>query len=115
MGKTLCNLCSLSCEIGEYDNYGLLNAEVSGGYESTPGNGNGALDDTMKYTFSLCEFCLDWLFTQFKIPVRMECYMNSGPPEPFVPAKDRVISDNWRKMKDEFFTEWHKRNTARGQ
>jgi hypothetical protein len=45
-----CNLCGLSCMLGPKDlqyrmSHGLLNIEVSGGYDSTPGNGYGTLGD----------------------------------------------------------------------
>lgn len=42
--------------------YGLIEAQVSGGYDSTD------LEDCKNYTFSLCEPCLGALFKTFKIP-----------------------------------------------
>ena len=128
--ETLCNLCGLPCTLGgdPYPDFraGLISAVVQGGYESTAGNGYGALDDMTSYNFSLCEFCLDWLFSQFKIPVEVKDYMGSSggydfedpntkpwKPEPWKPAADRVNEDDWRKMKDEFFSEFNKRNEAR--
>jgi hypothetical protein len=83
MSDILCNLCALSCDLPtgpaddpKPDPHGLIEKEVLGHYASTPGNGHGALDDTTAYKFSLCEWCLDWLFTQFKIPplVREWCF-----------------------------------------
>lgn len=121
----LCNLCGLSCDLPheEVENWpkyshGLLEQSVTGSYDSTPGNGNGALDDVTRYTFSLCEFCLDWLFCQFKILPKVEDYQ--GPKgyveiEKFRPAKERVENDDWRRFKDEFFAEFEKRNRARNE
>jgi hypothetical protein len=110
-----CNLCGLSCKLNsEFDtdnDYGLK-AKVSGGYLSTPGAGYGALDDSNLYKFSLCEFCLDWLFTQFKIPVNI-VDMIDYKGEKFKPAANRVKDDDWRKEKDKFFAEYKKRNVAR--
>jgi len=114
-----CNLCGLSCRLtGPGSDFnelsGLIDCKVSGGYDSTPGNGAGALDDTTQYEFSLCEFCLDWLFVQFKVPVEVSDYMNpDSPKEKWVSAKDRVCKDDWRGMKTVFFDEFKKRNQAR--
>ena len=77
----LCNLCRLTTWVGPDSEMacseanGLIDAHASGGYESTPGNGHGALDDITTYHFSLCEFCLDWLFSKFMLPVKMTDYM----------------------------------------
>ncbi len=120
----LCNLCGLSCKppnpsFSENEDLGLIDCVVSGGYDSTPGNGEGALDDTIAYEFSLCEFCLDWLFVQFKIPVTVSDYPIFETPGfnkrkfDWISAKDRVLNDHWRKMKKEFFAEFEKRNKAR--
>jgi hypothetical protein len=114
----LCNGCGYSCaltsgtrtELG-----GLLMARVCGGYFSTPGNGCGALDDATAYSFSLCEFCLDWLFAQFKIPVATTNYMEGDAPDaPWKPAEARVAVDGWRKMKGKFAVEAALRATTRG-
>lgn len=141
-----CNLCGLSCllrsdsreprsELG-----GLVDAEVLGGFESTPGNGRGALDDGVRYRFSLCEFCIDWLFGQFRIPVAVDSYMDDCCPlpgetldetetrtggivkllrdpleQPWRPAAERVEADEWRRMKDEFRAEKARRDAARGR
>jgi hypothetical protein len=111
----LCNLCGESCnfhaDVKQPD--GLVDQKVVGGFDSTPGNGSGALDDTCVYTFSLCEFCLDWLFTQFKIPPEVRCLSNYGEPEPWKPAAQRVTEDEWRKQKQRFFKEAARRAAAR--
>lgn len=115
----ICNLCGLSCLLrkeegsGMAEVGGLLNAEVWGGYESTPGNGSGALDDTTQYRFSLCEFCLDWLFEQFQVPVST----SDGCLETVAwrPAAERIDRDEWRKMKEPFFAEQRKRAEARAR
>lgn len=47
---------------GHTNAYGLIEATVSGGYDSN------ALEDMESYTFSLCEPCLKVLFDTFKHP-----------------------------------------------
>jgi len=115
--KHLCNLCGLPCwvdhpgvpdSVDTETNMGLIGAEVSGGYESTPGNGYGALDDLVTYSFSLCEFCLDWLFRRCVIPPT-----TNQTEEVFVGAADRVALDAWRKKKSVFYDEEMRRNGAR--
>ena len=91
---------------------GLVDAEVSGGYSSTPGNGSGALDDRTSYRFSLCEFCLDWLFSQFKIPPAVKD-MDGDPIGPWKPAAQRVMEDVWRIKRQEFFIDQRRRELAR--
>lgn len=143
-----CNLCGLSCIVGPEtlvdgrenpgrELNGLIRAKVVGGYESTPGNGCGALDDMSRYTFSLCEFCLDWLFGQFTVPVAVDDVMNDFVPRDgetreecvermglariggrqdklaWRPAAVRVRQDAWRSMKSEFFAESLRRMMAR--
>jgi len=110
-----CNLCGLSCRLGDGPEIGgLINAVVRGGYYSTAGNGSGALDDGHSYKFSLCEWCLDWLFSQFTIPVKAGSYHLSNEPEPsWRPAWHRVTEDTWRTYESEFFNEYNKRNEAR--
>lgn len=119
----LCNLCGLTCMLGSLDApegradhicyaaHGLIDAEVLGGYLSTPGNGEGALDDMSRYKFSLCEFCLDWLFSRCVIPVKV---MDFDEEEDFRPAVERVNDEPWRKDKDSFFREYERRARARG-
>lgn len=118
-------------EVGDpaHDEYGLVNQEVSGGYQSTVGNGHGALDDLNTYRFSLCEFCLDHLFQQFVIPVKVGEFclsqMVKGNGDRFVPqstfnenvpfrrAAQRLEEDEWRRDKHSFYREHARRNQAR--
>ena len=119
-----CNWCGETCllvdrgrtghVVTDRDRHGLIDAVVSGGYESTPGNGQGALDDCSSYKFSLCEFCLDHLFTQFKIPPTVAEYGSGGGEYPFTPAAERVAKDDWRPMKEAFFAEARRRAEKRG-
>lgn len=112
-----CNLCGHPCGVlrreddGGDREMGLVDTVVHGGYWSTPGNGNGALDDCSSYRFSLCEFCLDWLFQRFVIPVDTGSHLGDEPP--FRPAAQRVREDEWRSSKARFFEEFEKRNAAR--
>jgi len=111
----VCNMCGLSCMLRSdpyHDCNGLLNSTVQGGYESTPGNGSGALDDMTRYMFSLCEWCLDDMFQKFKIPPRVQDY-HSDVVEPYVSAPDRVVNESWRRGKEEFFAEHKRRHIAR--
>lgn len=85
---------------------------VVGGYDSTPGNGEGALDDMDRYSFVLCEFCLDHLFQMFRVPPKVEPEWGGGPIQ-FRPAHVRVKEDAWRKQKDRFFAEEKRRADAR--
>jgi len=104
----------LGCQEDFRGPHGLVDQMVSGGYESTPGNGHGALDDMTWYRFSLCEFCLDWLFSQFKVPVKTGCYTSNdlpGEEEVWRPAAQRVTEDEWRGMKEAFQFE-HDRHVA---
>jgi len=114
-----CNLCGEACTAPHNaDNalspMGLINCTVSGGYDSTPGNGHGALDDSTSYTFSLCEWCLDWLFAQFKHSPTTSDYMSPDfKPGAWRRAQERVEADEWRTQKKEFFEELIHRNRAR--
>jgi hypothetical protein len=138
-----CNMCGLSCFLGPKGSpargpHGLIDAHVIGGYESTPGNGDGALDDFVRHRFSLCEFCLDWMFSQFVVPVTVDDPMNEQlplegesledamvrldgfvqlvkreEPEAWEPAAKRVAKDEWRKTKDKFFAEAALRTASR--
>lgn len=115
--KPLCNMCGLSCasphfDVGQTDPMGLVGCTVQGGYDSTPGNGCGALDDMSSYTFSLCEFCLDRLFVRFKHPPVVTCH-HDDLVEAWQPAEQRVREDDWRKDKDAFFKEQARRDAAR--
>jgi len=138
--EPLCNLCGLTLCLGSAGYrapHGLVNAKVVGGYSSTPGNGEGALDDLDGYKFSLCEFCLDWLFGKFAVPVETYAPMNeflmevgetveealkkrgmvklspSDEPGPWRPAAQRVQEEEWRKDKEQFFAEKARRDKAR--
>lgn len=119
--STNCNLCGLPCLLNGEDKHsntgGLINSYVSGGFDSTAGNGYGALDDGTTYCFSLCEFCLDWLFSCCIIPpVIYSCFYNEDPPEVFKPAAQRIEDDQklgFRKMGDVFFKEKERRDAAR--
>lgn len=115
-----CNWCGETCLlidpgrnriVTKLDRHGLIDVTVSGGYESTPGNGQGALDDCSSYKFSLCEFCLDHMFTQFKVPPQTSSCVGEEPP--FRPAAERVRTDEWRQMKDAFFAESARRADKR--
>ena len=94
-----CNLCGESCVIFDDGQMsilgGLFYADAIGGYSSTPGNGYGALDDGCTYKFSLCEFCLDWLFGRFRVPVTVTG-RTGDEAEPWRPARVRVAEDGWR-------------------
>jgi hypothetical protein len=48
--------------------YGLVDAELSGGFYSDP------LSDCTTYRFSLCEKCVMELFETFKVPPHVETY-----------------------------------------
>ncbi len=113
MTEHKCNFCGmpLVLEAGSGPK-GLVDAEVSGGYSSTPGNGSGALDDNTSYRFSLCEFCLDWLFSQFKIPPAVKD-MHGDPIGPWKPAAQRVMEDEWRIKRQEFFIDQRRHELAR--
>ena len=120
-----CNLCGLPCDIyGSIPEEirtpsGLIDAKVTGGYDSTPGNGFGALDDCSQYKFSLCEWCLDWLFEQFIISPEEKgigAFSHlDGPPIEWKPARQRVEEDDWRTLKKEFAEEYERRNLARSK
>lgn len=116
--EKFCNLCGLTCRLNDMDsfdcNYGLIDAKAEGGYASTPGNGSGALDDCIGYEFNLCEFCLDWLFSIFKIsPSVFDHVTGKYINEQYLSAENRVAKDDWRKMKKEFFEEKERRDLAR--
>jgi hypothetical protein len=116
-----CNVCGLTCWLGtdgnpSNANYGLINASVMGGYESTPGNGEGALDDMTKYTFNVCEFCCDWLFTHMKIAPHVAYQMGDATEEEeaWRSAEERIKTEpQWRKNSELFFIEKTKRDRAR--
>jgi hypothetical protein len=115
----VCNMCGLSCALGEKtplaSNYGLIHARVSGGYCSTAGNGDGALDDGTTYVFSLCEFCLDHIFGKFQVPVKVGSYFNSSVEveDEWIPAQERIKRDAWRQGEQHFFEEKRRHDVAR--
>lgn len=146
MKDTICNICGHPCLLGPlpgvpkdgrldinikadmvanpyyWDEGGLINCRVMGGYNSTPGNGEGALDDCTSYTFSICEFCLDYLFTKMIIPpavhqvfglFEIDEEKTKEHPEVFRSAAQRVKEDEWRKHKKEFEDERFRRATSR--
>ena len=115
-----CNLCGLTCRLCDHEHSnsgGLERYTVSGNYDSTAGNGGGALDDGDTYTFSLCEWCLDWLFAQFKVlPEMGNNYHHEPDGSPaWSPAAVRVSTEEWReKGREAFFAEKSRRDVARG-
>lgn len=109
--RRVCNLCGHPCSLGpERNEGGLINQTVDGNYDSTPGNGQGALDDCTSYRFSLCEFCLDWLFQQFVLPVTV---FSGDGEETYRPAAVRVRDDDWRSQKEGFAQESERRARSR--
>lgn len=126
----ICTVCSESCALHLYDdhyeNEGLTDVSIMGGYPSTPGNGLGALDDATRYTFSICEFCLDFLFENARVPPTT-CHpgrdaiefgdrrLPAVPDEvfPFACASERVARDDWRTRKAEFYAERDRRAALR--
>lgn len=112
MKATCCNWCGCSVLSSEGHNHIGEEFVVVGGYDSTPGNGEGALDDMDRYSFVLCEFCLDHLFQMFRVPPKVEPEWGGGPIQ-FRPAHVRVKEDAWRKQKDRFFAEEKRRADAR--
>ena len=107
-----CNICGHTCKLaGNKELYGLQ-TEVNGGYHSTPGNGDGALDDLMNYKFSICEFCLDDLFQDFIIPVKLDDGDGDRHIE-FKPAAQRIQEDVWRKDKFSFIAEYSQRQKSK--
>jgi hypothetical protein len=114
--EVLCNFCGYTCAFPNTNSnqpYGLIKKSVNGGYHSTPGNGNGALDDVTFYTFSLCEFCLDYLFRKFQIPPLIGTYVGSEDYEVFRPATQRIKEDSWRKHDPKWQLEYDARAAAR--
>lgn len=113
----ICNMCGYSCRLSDNweDDVNGLFCSVEGRYSSTPGNGYGALDDCSSYKFALCEFCLDWMFTQFKIPVQVINTLNNVVENKFRSAIQRVAEDDWRKDEEGFYQEYLKRANARSK
>lgn len=62
----LCNQCGESCQDESGMNFeGLIETNVCGGYSSL-------LGDSIRYTFSLCERCLEQLFRGFQIATEID-------------------------------------------
>jgi len=53
-----------------HGSYGMVNEFVNGHY------GSDVLRDGTRHRFSLCEYCIDYLFSLFKMPPGMEDYMD---------------------------------------
>ena len=91
-----CNQCGLSCKspMGEY--YGLIEATVLAGYESTH------LEDGDSYKFSLCERCLSELFESFMYDsfqgnilnpeTESKQYASDFNPQEYIIHNDGIIS-----------------------
>jgi len=63
----ICNVCGETCFDGEYNDNGLIEAIVEGSY------GSKVLEDGIRYTFSICESCLEkHVFSKCKIPPETE-------------------------------------------
>ncbi len=75
-----CNKCGKSCKSPMGEMYGLIEATVSGGFESTD------LGDGDVHTFSLCEGCVFKLVGKFKYPSLQGNYL--FPDEPHVEGFD---------------------------
>jgi|GEM_PF-2744842 len=75
LDDVICNKCGESCKDSSNMNYeGLLEVSVEGGYASK-------LGDSVRYTFSLCENCLEELFKSFKInPFKRYGMFSGGDP-----------------------------------
>lgn len=100
-----CNKCGMSCRghIGNLN--GLIEATVSGGYDSTH------LDDGDVYTFSLCEGCLKALIDSFKLYAKQGNYL--FPEEDNPPDFDRrkYVGEGicfWSDLSDEEKAKWRK-------
>jgi hypothetical protein len=81
-----CNGCGSLCAKvspadGKFSDYGLVGAEVTGGYLST------YLRDCVRYRFSLCEACLVQLFDGFAVPPQVDHV--DGDQESTTWAEDR--------------------------
>lgn len=59
----ICNMCGETCFDGEYNYNGLIEVMAEGSY------GSKVLADGVRYTFSICEACLEkHVFIKCKIP-----------------------------------------------
>jgi hypothetical protein len=112
--QNVCNICGETCVLNKENNVvgGLVDCTVIGGYFSTAGNGAGALDDTTSYRFSICEFCLDYLFEKMKLPPVVTC-LQINEEKLFKPAAQRVSEDNWRRSYQDTLKEIQRRRLRR--
>lgn len=95
----VCNRCGGSLagdtEHSAREQYGLVEATVSGGYSSPH------LSDCTTYTFSLCEKCLRKLFSTFEIPPKIGGYAagtgeRDGSSEPYADEEARYKYRLWK-------------------
>ncbi len=135
----ICNMCGLDCKIIELvpqkidcerkvctetdqklhqqapdlEDGGAMKIVAKGTYHSTPGAGWGALDEAHTYSFVLCEFCLDYLFTQMQITPRVRNI--NGQTIKFFSAQERIARDTEkeRPMTLRFLEEFWNRKVAR--
>lgn len=79
-----CNKCGMSCK-GHCGNWlGLIEAKVSGGYDSTH------LNDGDMYQFSLCEHCLKELIDSFQLYAKQGNYLFPEDDE-----EDKKTNPEW--------------------
>ena len=96
---TTCNRCGGTCAIhydtDHYDLYGLIGAEVVGGYMSR------ALRDMTQYRFSLCEPCLAQMFGVFAMPPAVaHVDMGGAVQERTTWAADRASTQVWQQERE---------------
>jgi len=118
-------MCGETCILGGDgaggENYGLINAKVSGGYHSTVGCGKcGALDDLRAYRFSLCEFCLEAIFDRCAVPPEVfEYSLCDGDEFPtnetWLNGEQRIAQDSWRKSPEHYRAERARRAGKRNE
>lgn len=97
--ERLCNMCGEALcppagSIHDQSPAGLIDAKVSGDYDSE------YLSDLQNYKFSLCEKCLRQLFIQFKIKPEINEYsLNNGPEIPVTWEDDQYYYEAriWRR------------------
>lgn len=88
-----CNWCGFTCTMNpDHANlrgsYGMINVTADGGY------GSDVLLDATRHRFSLCEYCLDHLFSQFTKPPGLEDYMSGTLlKQPWMSLVDRLNNE----------------------
>lgn len=91
----LCNFCGETClpDVPANETPGLygLASCYQGGYHSE------VLDDLTNYEFNICEYCLDHLFSLFKIPPKTTPY-GGVVSEDYKPFLLRSIKSNKSKV-----------------